>query len=83
MRPLEALIILREYDAMPYKGRAASTVCSKAHKVLTEAATKLMQEECSDLCITCWGDGFHRVSNDILSGPCEACNGSGTRRSGE
>ncbi len=77
MTPLEALIVLREYKDLPYKAKAAQYVCSQANKVLTEEATRLMQEQTRGLCTKCWGDGFHRISGSMLSGPCESCNGSG------
>lgn len=79
MTPLEALIVLREYKAMPYKNKAANYVCSQAEKVLTDEATRLMQEHTRGVCTTCWGDGFHRVSDTLLGGPCHACGGSGRR----
>lgn len=79
MSPIEALIILREYQSMPYKNKAASHVVSQANRVLTDEATRLMQEQVKPLCTACWGDGFNRVSEAILSGPCEVCKGSGKR----
>lgn len=79
MSPTDALIILHAYGNMPYKNKAASVVCYEAQKVLTEEATRLMQEHTRPLCSTCWGDGFHRLSDSILSGPCEVCGGSGKR----
>lgn len=79
MTPLEALIVLRAYKNMPYKNKYASHVCYEAEKLLTEEATRLMQNECQGLCLTCFGDGFHRASDSILSGPCETCAGTGQR----
>lgn len=79
MTPLEALIVLREYRDLPYKAKAAQYVCTQANKVLTEEATRLMQEQTRGVCPTCWGDGFHRVSDTLLGGPCETCGGSGRR----
>ena len=79
MTPLEALIVLREFKAMPYKNKVANHVCSEAEKVLTDEATRLMQEQARGVCTTCWGDGFHRVSDTLLGGPCQTCGGSGRR----
>jgi hypothetical protein len=77
--PLEALIIWSEYKNVAYPSKAAGNVISEAKKVLSEEATSLMRRETSGLCVTCWGDGFHRSAVGMLSGPCEACQGSGRR----
>ena len=78
MTPIDALILLREYKDMGHKSKAAQHVVDQAHAILVEEATRLMQKETGSLCVTCWGDGFHRVGN-LLQGPCEACGGSGQR----
>lgn len=77
MTPLESLVVLSEYKDQAYLSKAARHVLSQARKVLREEATTIMVRETSWLCTLCWGDGFHRTAVGMLSGPCEACKGSG------
>jgi hypothetical protein len=75
----EAIACKMVFGPLGYPTKARQRVLYEAGKVIDEEAHKAASriEEC--LCTACWGDGFRRISDGILNGPCEACGGSGRR----
>jgi len=79
MTPTDALLLLQEFAHAGYKSRALETVLFRARKVIADEAARRLQDFVGELCATCWGDGWNRLSPTILRGPCETCNGTGRR----
>lgn len=74
----EALALrLSTFAALGYPNKALRTIMHRANKVIERAAEACVERITEGLCTTCWGDGFHRGSETLLSGPCHACNGTG------
>lgn len=77
----EALAVHFAYSKLGHPNRAQSHLVSTAREIIEARAAEAAQRFTKGLCTTCWGDGWNRISDSMLRGPCEACNGSGRLKS--
>lgn len=76
----EALAVrLSSYGKQGYPSKALRTAQERATRVIEREAAACIERLSDGLCATCWGDGFHRVSDAILGGACHACGGTGQK----
>ena len=73
----EAQAVLDHFGPMAYLNKFQVRVVAQAKAVVSKAAEQTMAVEMKGVCTRCYGDGFHRITNDLLSGPCQLCDGTG------
>lgn len=76
----EALAVLHEHRGLGDPNRFQRNALAAAKETIKRASIAAINRMVGSVCTTCWGDGWHRITETMLAGPCESCNGTGHQK---